>query len=250
LAVYDLADSTQEWVVKAPQEGTIESVEIRFGDGKGRVGNANPQQDMASLVLMLTSGEVSLRGEVGCEGDLSKLCFVEEGDDPDFWEHTPELKTLLARYKTLELRKEVEPQLAKLASRYNTLSTTSVADNSDTEAPDTGVNKSRCTAEPDDCGTGEFLGYSYWRIITGNSRGEFSAETYSLYDAKRNSWVNPNSGLLVKNPANAAFTLTHLAPERSSLMTAKGSWYSLQDNETKLVLKAGSGYCGYGQSGS
>ncbi len=247
LAVYDLAESSQEWVVEASQEGPIESFEIRFGDGKGRVGNANPEQDMASLVLMLTSGEVSLRGEALCEGDVSKRCFVEEGDDPEFWKHTPALKILLARYKTLKLRQEAEKRLVTLASRFNTLSTDSTIDNSNKVPPETGVNKRRCTGDADDCGSGEFLGYNYWRVITGNSRRDVSTETYSLYDATRNSWVNPSSGLLVKDPANAAFELTHLAPDRSSLMTAKGSWFSLRDNETKLVLKAGSQFCGFGR---
>jgi len=253
LAVYDIAESNQELVVKAPHDGSIESFEIRFGDGKGRVGNANPEHDMASLVLMLTSGEVSLRGEALCEGDLSNQCFVEEGDDPDFWKHTPALKSLLARYKSLELRQEAEKKLATLASRFNTISTDSTDstdstfDDSNKTPPDTGINKSRCTGEADECGTGEFLGNNYWRIITGNSRGDFLSETYSLFDAKRNSWVSPSSGLLVKDPANAAFELTHLAPDRSSLLTAKGSWFSLTDNETKLVLKAGSHFCGYGR---
>lgn len=244
LSVYDLESKAKQLVVKSAKK-PIETFEVRFGDGMGKVGNANELQDMAALVLMLTPAEVSLRTEVLCDGDLSHYCFVEEGDDPEVWEYTKELKELLAGYKSLRLRTDSNAILQTLALRE----AESVVTDPQVipTAPELVVDKSNCEVEPDACGTGEFLGGNYWKIISGNSRGDFYHESYGLYDSKRASWVKPETGQLVKNPSNATFELLELAPDRLSMLTASGVWFSFQEGTTTLKLGKDSAFCGYGK---
>lgn len=112
LYVFDLATVALTAVVEAPG---IEVFEFRFGDGEGKLGNANSSEHDVALVVMVTPLP-DLRAEVICEGAREQECYAtSESDDPEQWALRPSVAALKKRYDAMALSSS--DTLAMLAKR-------------------------------------------------------------------------------------------------------------------------------------
>ena len=111
LQLFDLRSKELLTIVK----GDIDSIDIRFGDEIGQLGNIQQEEELVALVLMATRSP-ELRSDVLCNEDRQAQCYQEsESDDPMQWELVPAVTMLQKRHKKLQLL-EVE-RLTDLAKR-------------------------------------------------------------------------------------------------------------------------------------
>lgn len=240
VSIYDLQTGALSLLVRAPG-GIIEAFDIRFGDGEGTIGNADGLSDDVALVVMATK-RLSIRSEIICEGDREAYCYEDsDSDDPDLWELQEHAAAIKARYD--ELRLGSTEVLSSIVARRLA---TPVAERGLAKPPSPPALEltGRCLAEPDDCGSGDYLGEGYWSIIVGNDRGDYFHEDRALYDADAKAYVNADTGKRSQTPDDALLPEQLLAPDRSGLLTPSGRWYSFRE---KRVLSAHDGAqpCGF-----
>ncbi|MEM7158515.1 MAG: hypothetical protein AAF799_37090 [Myxococcota bacterium] len=224
ISAYDPADGALHRVVdgiEVPDDGYggISWQAQRDGHTKEyglmTAGNVEGLDECVALVIAVSDENPRVGGTIIAEGDREWYCFEDDedvGEDRSKQRLNADESAIKARYDKAKL---LDPKyLETLAARFAKDGMHTWPDLETPPAPKPKVDRTQCEENPDDCGTGEYLGGGrLWRLVTYNSRGDFYHESHHIYDTKTKSWWDPAKETHSKTPTEDAESAITPSPD-------------------------------------
>lgn len=177
---------------------------------------------------------------LGCDGDMAWYCFEDAEDfEKAAAERLEANAAALAKHPTPAAA--LAPIVARSKGRRATLPEPGRAP----EPKKVKIPTEGCDEWPEDCGEASVLpGTRYWRIVVGNSRGDFYHEDHQLYDPKTSEFFDPaRPGTRSKTPLPDMDVLEPVWISPSGTLAM--GYDSVVSFERGVIVKDLDGVCGF-----